>query len=245
MAHHDEGFQALPAYGARASVRHRLARDAVDASNRHEIVLSGIGPQNVPILFRADGIILFEFDKSPGYSGGVVDPYFVDDVKGAPKSARLQCDERDAIREKRFRYMNAFLTCFHIAANASNHLSPPLSKSHHIWARLESGSWRMMDNGDLIAPIPAALTIELPKLEGAMLEFNKIDGPQLAVSLDTLAMYYRVAFNMLHHEYQTVVILGWAIVEGCQDRVWKNLIEGGYKRSIPIRKLPESGRNFC
>jgi hypothetical protein len=231
MAHLDEGFVPLPAYAARVSGHQKLVVDVVDQTSRSAIVLSGIGPQAVPIHFRADGITIFEFEKSDAYSGGAVDPFTVDDVAGRPKEANQQMARRDAIRERRFRYMNAFQTCFHVSANVSNKLSPPSSQSHHIWARQSCGHWHMQDNGaGLIDPLPFALTIELGKMQDALDEFRKIEGPNLQVALDTLDLFYRAAFNMNHHEYQTVLILGWAIVEGCQDIIWRRFIEGGYKK---------------
>lgn len=238
MAHHDEGYVQLPACAARASVMHKLVLDDVDAQNRANIVWSGIGPQEVPIIFRADGIVVFEFHKSELFSGGSVEPFFVDDKDGIPKEALKQIQARNALREKRFRYMNAFLTCFHVAVNISNKFTPPSSQSHYIWAREEQGIWRLMDNGaGLIGAPPYALTIGKDKIEEALSDFLLIEGISAPTSLDTLDLFYRAAFNMNHHEYQTVLILGWAIVEGAQDLIWQKLIGGGYKRFNPHSKI--------
>src|SRR4051812_43398746 len=110
MAHVDEGFLQLPAYAARVSGHHKLVLDAIDPSSRSTVVLSEIGPQGVPIHFRADGIVIFEFDKSNEYSGGAVDSFTADDSTRTPKQAGKQMASRDTIREKRFKYMNAFQT---------------------------------------------------------------------------------------------------------------------------------------
>jgi hypothetical protein len=253
MAHINEGLKELPAYAARATTWYKIVLDDVGEAERALIVQSGVGPQNVPIHFRADGIVIFEFDKSERYSGGVVEPYEVSDGGLTPNSAQRAIEARDAIRERRFRYMTAFLTCFNIALNRSNPLFVPCSSDHYIWARFESGQWRMMDNatGGLSDFKGYMGTVDATKLNNAMATFRSIRGDRVEESLQALDLFYRTAFHMSNHEFQTVLILGWALIEACQTIVWENYVRGGYKATNPHSniigarlKLLLTDRNF-
>ena len=235
MTHLDEGYVALPAYATRASSMHKLVLDGVNEANRSTIVYSGTGPGTVPIHFRADGIVLFEFDKVAEYAGGAVDPYEVSDTVGVPSHAQRANEARDLIRERRYRYMNAFLTCFNVALNKTNALFVPCCSAHYIWARKEQDRWHLRDNGSgglATLPIfPEAVPIET--LSASLSNFNQIRASQLEEALQTLDLFYRVAFHMSNHEFQTVIILGWAIVEGGQNIIWEEFVRGGYKSINP------------
>ena len=252
MAHTDEGFKALPAYGARASVMQILGDEPITAATRSDIVLRSHGPLEVPIHFRRDGIAIFEFDQVAEFAGGSVDPFVVDDTGNTPKAAELQMRAREALQEKRFRYMNACLTCFHVAANVSNKITAPSSRSSYIWARFEHGSWALMDNGaGLIKPLPFALNVHVDKLQECATAFKRIEGDDFDDSLNTLDLLYRASFNLNHHEYQTVLVIGWAVIEACQELLWKRMVAGGYKRFNPSseitgkrKKLLLTDRNF-
>lgn len=206
----------------------------------------------MPIHFRADGIAIFEFDKVDEYSGGNVAPYRLDDNGHLPKEAQRQEMERYALRQKRYQYMNAMQTCFHIAANITNNLVAPSSQSHYIWAREKDGLWIFMDNGrGLIDPMPFASTIHEQSIKDALDEFRRVESIDCRMAIETLDMFYRAAFNLNHHEYQTVLILGWAIIEGCQDLIWRKFVDGGYKKINPYsnivgarKKLLREDKNF-
>jgi hypothetical protein len=235
MSHHDEGNVVLPAYAARASVLHKLVLEDLNEATRSNIVYSGTGPRAVPIHFRADGIVIFEFDTVDEYAGGVVDPYEVPDTGHIPSLARRASEARDLIRERRYRYMNSFLTCFNVALNRTNDLIVPCSSAHYIWARKEQGRWHLMDNGSgRLAGIPIfpdAVPVET--LSAALSNFNQVRTSQIEEALQTLDLFYRVAFHMNNHEFQTVIILCWAIVEGSQGIIWEEFVRSGYKSINP------------
>lgn len=231
----NEGFQELPAYAARATSSYKIVMNHVGVAERALIVHSGVGPQNVPIRFRADGIVIFEFNKCESYSGGAVEPYEVPEGGLVPNSAQLAITARDAIRERRFRYMTAFLTCFNIALNRTNRLFVPSSSDHHIWARFENGQWKMMDNatGGLNDFQGYFGTINATTLNKAIAAFCSIRGDKVEESLQALDLFYRTAFHNSNHEFQTVLILGWALIEACQNTIWEHYVCGGYKATNP------------
>lgn len=217
---------------------HLLGDEPITTANRSDIVFRTLGPLEVPINFRRDGIAIFEFDQVSEFAGGYVDPHIINDAGHSPEAAMRQMRAREALQEKRFRYMNACLTCFHVAANVSNNVSPPSSRSNYIWARFEHGSWMLLDNGaGLIEPQPFAFNVPVEKLQECATAFKRIEGDYFDDSLNTLDLLYRAAFNLNHHEYQTVVIIGWAIIEACQDVIWKRMVGGGYKRFNPSSEI--------
>lgn len=238
MPHYDEGYPLLPAYAARISGTHQLVMDNIDQLSRSVIVYSGLGPQKVPIHFRADGIAIFEFDKSPDFSGGAVDPFHLLETGHLPKDAQRQDAQRNAVRDKRYRYMNAMQSCFHVAVNMNIRLAPPSSFSHYIWARNVGPSWQLMDCGaGLIDALPMGSPVHKDKLIETIESFRLIELHDIEASLGTLDLFYRAAFNLNHHEFQTVLVLGWAIIESCQDVLWRRFVEGGYKKANPKSEI--------
>lgn len=245
MQHYDEGFPLLPAYAARISFSHQLVMDNVDQLTRLNIVHSGFGPQNVPIHFRADGIAIFEFDKCPDFSGGAVDPFYRLETGHIPKEAERQEAQRNTIREKRYRYMNAMQSCFHVAVNRINRLAPPSSLSHYILARKLGPFWQLMDCGaGLIEALPQGSPIQKDELIQSLELFNSIENHDFEPSMRTLDLFYRAAFNLYHHEFQTVLVLGWAIIEACQDVLWRRFVEGGYQKINPKSEIKGRRKAF-
>jgi hypothetical protein len=222
---------ALPAYAVRATSLYKLVLSDFDQTNGSMIVYSGAGPRAVPIHFQANGIVILEFDKSPYYSGGVVDPYEVSESGHVPTLTNRAKEVRDSIRERRYQYMNAFLTCFNVTINRGHEIFFPSSSVHYIWARYEIDRWHFEDNGTgglskyigILDPIPSKNLIE------TLIYFNKIKLNQIDEALEMLDLFYRVAYHMNNREFQTVIILGWAIIEASQNIIWANFVKGGYK----------------
>ncbi len=96
-----------------------------------------------------------------------------------------------------------------------------------------------MDNGaGLVMPLPfPGISLDLETLVKGLSAFQQIDGDEYEFCLETLGLFYRAAFNLNHHEFRTVLVLGWTIIEGGQEVLWKQFVNGGYKRINPHSEI--------
>ena len=248
-----ESYADLPAYAARATWTYKLVLDdAVTTENRADVVCSDLGPEGVPIIFRRDGLVIFEFDKAKEYSGGGIPAYELDPRKGSPKHINEKREIRERLRERRYRYMNAFMSCFNSVINMSNQLPRASGPDHYIWARLELGQWRFMDNGACdLSRVPFASAIAGHQLKQAVQRFRSANPKHYELALEVLDLVYRAGYHLNNHEFQTSLILCWVVIERCQNILWGDFVAGGYKTINPNsniagdrKKLLLSDRNF-
>lgn len=222
----DTGYSLLPAYAARATTWQRLMLDDVNEQNRDRIVYQARGLFGVPLLFRADGIIIFDFRQIDEFSGGVIEPFEINDQGNWSDRASKQLDVRNKIRANRYRYMNAFLACY-ANANRREDLCVPLSPASYIWATEDHGKWTLKDNGagGLITPLRFLVTIDQQILEESVTTFNSAASHNVEEAITVLDMFYRIAFYNGYHDSETTIVLCWAVTERCLSLLWNDFVK--------------------
>lgn len=233
-----EAHSPLRLYAIRATQQYKLVLDEVTPSNRHHIVHTDVGAEGVPIHYRADGIVVFDFPQITRYSGGEIPAWDWDGNDSAPGHIAGLERTRAEIRTRRYRYMNAFLTCFNSAFPASHHLEPPCNPNRYILVVHEGGVDRLMDNGSCdLAKLPFFPPLSVETLATAAQAFRSLEGEDMDLRLDLLDLYYRSAFHKDNLELGTSLILSWAIIERCQNLLWDSYIKGGYRSVAPNAKI--------
>jgi hypothetical protein len=246
------GYSELPAYAARATWLHKLVIQQVDSNNRDQVVYRAVGPEDVPLLFRSDGIVIFGFDQSVSYRGGSVPPYIVPPDGHSPKETNQSIRERENLRDRRYRYMNAYMTCFNSAINITNPLPRASGPDYYIWAREDKGRWQLRDNGACeLQKLPFINIIGVDQLQDSVSRFHGGRSEHYELRLDILDLVYRLSYHLNNHEFQTSLILCWIVIERCQNILWSDFVKGGYKHinqnSIIVgnrKKLLLTDRNF-
>jgi hypothetical protein len=127
-----EAYPPLPAYAIQATSVHRLVEDTTDEANGQKIVHIESGREDIQLLFRADGVVIFDFSKCRLYSGGEIPRFQLDEGGRWPREIeRRYLKPREDIRERRAIYVNAFLACFNAALTPTGRLAAPFSSMNH------------------------------------------------------------------------------------------------------------------
>lgn len=246
-------YAELPAYAARVTWFLKIGNDeVVTDANRADVMFQALGPEEVPFLFRRDGIIIFEFQHSDGYRGGSVPSFEVSPEGDRPSETNALIEERERIRERRYRYMNAYMTCFNSVINMSNPLPRASGPDHYLWARQVGSQWTLRDNGACeLHKVPVASAISIDQMRESVIRFASGRQEHYDLSVDILDLVYRLSYHLNNHEFQTSLILCWAVIEQCQNILWSDFIKGGYKNINACssitgdrKKLLLTDRNF-
>jgi hypothetical protein len=221
----------LGIYAIRATRWYKLVLEEVTESNRNQIVYSDSGPEGVPMHFRADGITLFDFPKAGRYAGGDGPAVEIGDDGARPRQLDEVESLRTDLRQRRFRYMNAFLTCFNSAFGSSHQLEPPCNPNRYIHVLRDGG---LLDNGSSgIAALPIFPPLSPNVLADSARMFRSLEGDHIELGLDLTELYYRAAYHKDNLEFGTSLILSWALIERCQNILWMRYIKGGYTSVAP------------
>jgi hypothetical protein len=215
-----------------------VSEEPVTDENRAEFAFSAVGPEGVQISLRRDGIVIFEFHKSAAYSGGSVTSYQVSATGHVPDDIQRMMEARFVIREQRYRYMNAYLSCFNGCIRLSHMLPKPSGPDNYIWAEILQGEWSLSDGrGSDLTSVPYTSLISSGALEESMRAFHECSSKHYDLALDILNLLYKSSFYLNNHDFQTNIILSWVILERCQNILWEDFIKGGYRQINPRSEI--------
>lgn len=233
-----EAYVPLGIYGVRASQFHKFVLQSVTSENRSAVVYRGIGLHGVPIIFRADGIVLFDFPKIEQYAGGSAPSYTLPQSGVVPDHIQIFYKNREIIRGHRYLYINAFLTCLYSSIESGSHLAPPVNPNRYILADKFDESALLTDNGSCdIKPLPFFDPISITQIEKAVTLLRSVNQKDEQELLESLEFYYRASYHKDNHEGSTALIIFWAIIERAQNRLWRHYVNGGYKAVAPYANV--------
>jgi hypothetical protein len=197
------------------------------------------GPEDIQLLFRADGVVIFDFSKSLPYSGGEIPRFQLDEGNVWPREIqRRYLKPREDIRERRAIYVNAFLACFNTALTPTGRLTAPFSSMNYLQAHQTGGNWVLNTGGQKLAPMCGrAFTVQAGDLIAAADLFRRDIGIETGVRFDLFGLYYRSAFHSQSHDFQGCLALAWVVIEKCQNILWNRFISGGYKSVNPQTQI--------
>lgn len=222
-----------------------------------DVAWSGLGSEGVPIAALTNGFIVFEFDKSPTYSGGEIPPH--DPVPlGTPPPAKLReaATRREELAFARVGYMNAFLkalsSAYSIVEGRAQPVQAPVSLDNYYIAILEAGGWQFYND---LAP-----KIDFPKVRNWVLKLETFDcaiqsmeSCRIALGnqyIKALELAYVACHQYERHQFSSAHAIAWTVVEHLIFLLWDHLqketdsANGGHTKFNNDRRKLLQGRDY-
>lgn len=206
-------------------------RAKTEQLRRYETAWTRTGADEVVISFRRDGFVIFEFDRSPKFSGGAVSAHILD--VGVPMSQEILAAEngRQNLVHQRIQYMNAFLLAMTSAVSTVHKMGSAVQQPVDPWNRLSAvcnaGKWDITTANtryrlDFDVERPLVLQVEaledaIGVMDACMREF----GDQATLLLSLL---YTASHQYRQHQYASAHMLGWCVTEALLNVIWKQLM---------------------
>lgn len=185
----------------------------------------GIGPLDVPILVRGDGLIVFDFPQSVVFHGPEIPGYQPSYDTPTPSEVVKAEATRLAVGYARLEYMNAWVAAYMAGMGAiARHAiitPPPADPWNHLKGFEQDTTWHVFDNEhklvrgrDGLTPVdPGVFDYALEVMEAAQ---SSLGGNFTAA----LALFQQACFQYRVHQFATAHILGWSLAEQVLNTLW-------------------------
>lgn len=221
-------------------------------------VWAAVGPFQVPIVGLRCGLLIFEFDKAPAYSGGEIPAYTMEDsVTKIPKHIWDAGKRREELAFSRISYMNAFLATLYsgyaVCEKTSLQVQSPVSLDNYYSASKIDDRWEPLI--DLRAnpaefPLHRGRVLKLATLSYAidvMLKCQTALGEQC---IRILELIYIACHQYERHQFSSAHAIGWTIVESLVYLMWTrfrdeiDVTSGGHTSINKDRRKLLDGRDY-
>ena len=196
-------------------------------SDRTQIGWRGVGPAEVPILARGDGIVIFDFPSAARFAGPAVPGYHPQGGSPIPRSVVTAEKERTEIAYARIQYMNAWLAAYMSAMSTIEKfgiITPaPADPHNHLKAEIEGGLWVAYPVDSPAKVGPAYLTPVSPELFDHILELLQAAEKRLGSNFSTtLALFHQSSYQYRMHQFASAHLTAWTITEQVISIIWRD-----------------------
>lgn len=225
--------------------------------SQHDIVWSGQGLHGVPLYARRDGFVIFDFPRSPSYSGGEVPSYTPEPRKRLPQNIIDAQEHRDTIRYRRLKYMNALLACLYsgiaTVQKTGVPVQAPIMPTTYFYALSEAAGWalyRSDTESPLALPTQSSSVITTETVAHASELLNQCDRALSDTGLDLLALIYMACHQYGIHQFDSAHLIAWSACEMLINKMWSSLLDeldsknGGGTSISATRRQQLTGRDF-
>jgi hypothetical protein len=222
--------------------------------NVEQLVWSKTGPEETSITALREGFIIFEFDKSKEYAGGVVPAYRLGADRKIPQNVRNADESRMNLAYRRFTYMNAFLCALYsaisIVQKTGTSVQEPINPANYFKAKKFGEDWKIITDGrQLDRPIERGV-LEESSLDYAVNILNKLYDTMGTSSYDILSLIYQACWHYRNHQFSSAHVMAWTTIEVFLNDAWKKLQDekdknkGGHTAISKDRRKLLNGRDY-
>lgn len=221
-----------------------------------QVAWQEVGVENVPIVGVRGGFIVFEFDKSPHFSGGDVPAYSLGDDRRIPSNVTRASRDRDELAYRRFTYMNAFLLALYSGlSTVQKRAAPvqePIDPTNYFLAEPTADGWALAyDSGRKIEyPRDRTDIVQIETLSHALQLIQCCFAVLGRSSLELLELVYIACHQYARHQFASAHLLAWSAIESLLNYMWLDLQSqislesGGHTRLTKERKKLLEGRDY-
>lgn len=218
-----------------------------------QIVWRGLGPFDVPILLRGDGIVIFDFPEAERFAGPPVPGYQPVGGEKIPREVTTASDLRTEIGYARLQYMNAWLASYMSAmAYVQKHgiiTPPPVDPSGHLKAQIQDGCWIAFNNDiSVVFGAASGTMIDLDVFDYAIRVMDAALQKFGANFTAPLSLFHQSSYQYRLHQFASSHLIAWSLSEQVLNAMWRNYqLEAADKAiaSIPKeRKKVLNGRDY-
>ena len=250
------GRPQLPAYALQVLRPTWIDNKASTDKFPNDAVWSGHGIYEVPIHARRDGYIVFDFPKSAQYRGGDVPSHFPQPGVRLPQNILDTQEQRQALRYRRLKYMNAFLACLYSSyatvQKIGTAVQPPVFPTTYFNADLDSNErWQIYHNGEHPeTPSPSSPIVQIETIQNSVELMANCDRVLSNTGLDLLSLIYMACHQYGNHQFESAHLIAWSTCEMLINRLWANLLKeldirnGGHTAINAGRREQLEGRDF-
>lgn len=215
-----------------------------------------LGESDVPISALGNGFVIFEFDKSPKYSGGEVPAYKLPDDRKIPVNVSDASQARDILAYRRFEYINAFLTALYSGYSTIQKMArtvqEPADPTNYFYATKSEDSWQIYAEIERTfdQPVKRGDILQIETLSHAvdlMQKGAQCFGPSY---MRLYSLIYTASYHYARHQFSSAQVIGWSVVEALQNHIWKEYLggvsenKGGHTKINSQRFRILNGREF-
>lgn len=224
-------------------------------TSRDETGWQGVGPFEVPIAVRGDGVVIFNFAATECFAGSTVRGYQPTQGERMPDDIIKAEEQRTAVGYARLEYMNAWLAGYMGGMSTIQAHSiitpPPVDPLNHLKAELRNGIWLAYDNKLKVASGSGEASLVKPEVfdyaRNVLFAAERAFGGNFAAAL---ALFQQSSYQYRVHQFPSAHLIAWSLSEQVLNAMWKEYqreaSEGSDARTVISKKRREllNGRDF-
>lgn len=224
-------------------------------TSRDETGWQGVGPFEVPIAVRGDGVVIFNFAATERFAGPTVRGYQPTYGERMPDDIIKADEQRTAVGYARLEYMNAWLAGYMGGMSTIQAHSiitpPPVDPLNHLKAELRNGIWLVSDNKRRAVSGSGEASLVEPEVfdhaHNVLFAAERAFGGNFAAAL---ALFQQSSYQYCVHQFPSAHMVAWSLSEQVLNAMWKEYqreaSEGPDARTAISKKRREllNGRDF-